>query len=112
MAGKRLFLDKADPGTVSDTRNRDILRLRDLKRRPGSYQGGVPFGYQKDRHGNLTPDDDAQVTIQMIRHYLKRRMGFRAVCRELRRTNRRNKHGKVSWNPSTIRFIAEREGWI
>jgi hypothetical protein len=86
--------------------------MKDLKRRPGSFQGGVPFGHRIDARGDLVPDDQAKVTVGMIGLYLQRRMSLNGVCRELTRLRRPNKHGKISWNPSTIRFIAEREGWI
>jgi hypothetical protein len=112
MAGKRVLLDQAPVGTVGDVRFRDIPRIKDLRRRPGSFLGGAPFGHKVDKFGNLTEDHDAKVTVGMIGMYLQRRMSLNAVCRELKRLGRPNKHGKVAWNPSTIRFIAEREGWI
>jgi hypothetical protein len=62
--------------------------------------------------GNLVPDDDARVTLGLIGNYLSRKMSLNGACKELMRRGRKNKHGKVSWNPTTIRFIAEREGWI
>jgi hypothetical protein len=95
MAGKRTLLDNAPVGNTSDIRFRDIPRIKDLRRRPGSFLGGAPFGHKVDKLGNLVPDDQARLTISMIGMYLKRRVTLNGVCRELRRLNRPNKGGCI-----------------
>lgn len=110
-AGKRALFDGSPVGTLEEVRERDVPRLADLRRRPGSYQGGAPFGYTATPEG-LIKNDEQQFTLTLIQTYLKRRISLNRIANELVRQRQKNKRGEVSWSASMVKLLAERERWI
>ena len=104
--GKQTLFD-VEPGlgVVSDTKDRGVPGLKSLRQKPGSFRGGVPFGFNADG----TKNEEQQLTLMLIRTYLARNQSLSSVCRELHRGKRLNKHGKISWSPSQIKFLARRD---
>jgi hypothetical protein len=105
-SGKKTLFDREPVvGLVSDLKDHAVPGLKTLRQKPGSFRGGVPFGFNPDGSKN----EEQQLTLVLIRTYLARNQSLSSVCRELCRGNRLNKHGKVSWSPSQITFLARRD---
>lgn len=77
---------------------RSLIRQRtsdalQAKRRNGFRAGNVPFGYQADPLGKLSPHDDEQATIARIRALISEGFGQRAIVRYLATEKRLSRQG-------------------
>jgi hypothetical protein len=104
--GKQTLFDVTpESGVVAALKDTAVPGLKALRQKPGSFRGGVPFGFNEDG----TKNEEQQLTLMLIRTYLARNQSLSSICRELHRGRRLNKHGKVSWSPSQIKFLARRD---
>ncbi|MCK9602668.1 MAG: recombinase family protein, partial [Sphaerochaeta sp.] len=110
-AGKMVFrllavLSEFERDQISD-RTRFALAH---KRNQGEKTGGdVPFGYRV-RSGKLYRHAEEQKAVRLILDLSGKGESLRGICRDLEAAGVARKRGSLSWHPTVVHRVIQREG--
>jgi len=69
----------------------------------GEKTGGtVPYGWDADADGRLTPNESEQAVLEAIEDLRDRGWSLRAICAEMEARGIKTKTGKTTWQPKVI----------
>ena len=74
-----------------------------LKKAKGEKTGGtVPYGFDVDAQGRLSPNEGEQDALKAIVDLHGRGWSLRAICAEMEARGIKTKTGKTTWQPKVI----------
>lgn len=89
---------------LRDERAQQSKKARDEIRAVGGIcEGQARFGYRKE-NGKVTPNDDEQKAIALIRRRRREGATLRAICSELEARGIRPRRGQ-RWHPNQVRRV-------
>jgi len=73
------------------------------KKERGEKTGGtVPYGWDTDADGRLTPNESEQAALEAIEDLRDRGWSLRAICAEMEARGVKTKTGRTTWQPKVI----------
>ena len=77
-------------------------RQNEKKERGEKTGGTVPYGWDADADGRLTPNESEQAVLEAIENLRDRGWSLRAICAEMEARGVKTKTGKTTWQPKVI----------
>lgn len=82
---------------------RDTKQALQRKKAKGEKTGGtVPYGFDVDAQGRLTPNESEQEVLEAIKELRSRGWTLQAICDEMEARGVTTKTGKTSWKPMVV----------